>query len=359
MPNEIPRPRQHLSAAGKLYPGAWRRIDHFRAHKGREFPDWPDWCFVPIAATYGIVADDAGVDGSVLALTHPERLGDPARLAAMATWRITQGIYRFDPALYASVIDTPVERDLPCDVLYRLPEWCVYVETPDLTWMDSQLYGFWAHLEYDINTGRHELRLLMDSEADLTPLPLHLGNWSLSEALERVRHEAVRQSLDKGLSRLAGRMSGADDAPAEVADQLAPLLSLLLYLCSQPDEIGGGERVPGNPRPKRTKQGWRLFPVDKPLTWDVGVRIGAALRRAYHQAETDQVAIDPVTGRTRPRAHIRRAHWHGFWRGPRDPDRADERRFELRWLPPLPVNVDDAEELPATIRPVKGDGDAG
>lgn len=353
--SDAPRPKQHLAAAGKLYAGAWKHIDKFRAGKGRDYPDWPDWCFIPIAATFGIVADDAGVDGSMLALTHPERLPDPARLAALATWRVTQGIYRFDPAVYASVIDTPVERDLPCEVLYRLPEWCVYVETPDREWQGSRLYGFWAHLEYDINTRRHELRLLLDSEDALAPLSIHLGDWPLVEALERMQQEASRQGLNQGWSRLAGQLNDNKPLATRQAEQLAPLLSLLLFLCSQADEIGTEARRPSNPRPKRTKQGWRLFPADKPATWEVGVRIGAALRRAYHQAEMGQSAVDPETGRSRPRAHIRRAHWHGYWKGPRDPERAADRWFQLRWMPPIPVNVEDGDELPATIRPVKRD----
>ena len=79
-------------------------------------------------------------------------------------------------------------------------------------------------------------------------------------------------------------------------------------------------------------------------TWDVGVRLGAALRRAYQAAQTG--GTDTHAG---PRAHIRRAHWHGFWSGPRE----GERRFDLRWLPPIPVNVEDVGELPFTVRPVR------
>jgi hypothetical protein len=43
------------------------------------------------------------------------------------------------------------------------------------------------------------------------------------------------------------------------------------------------------------------------------------------------------------------AHWQGFCRGPRD----GERQFELRWLPPIAVNVSEAGELSAVIRPVQ------
>lgn len=36
-----------------------------------------------------------------------------------------------------------------------------------------------------------------------------------------------------------------------------------------------------------------------------------------------------------------------------DPIATDQREFELQWLPPIPVNVTDLEELPATIRAVE------
>jgi len=39
--------------------------------------------------------------------------------------------------------------------------------------------------------------------------------------------------------------------------------------------------------------------------------------------------------------------------GPRD--EAEKRRFDVRWMPPIPVNVDDLDSMPATVRPVKSD----
>ncbi|KAB2839872.1 MAG: hypothetical protein F9K47_14970 [Burkholderiales bacterium] len=79
-----------------------------------------------------------------------------------------------------------------------------------------------------------------------------------------------------------------------------------------------------------------------------GVRLGAALRQAYHATETGQQALDPNTGRARPRAHVRRAHWHTFLAGAA----RSERR--LKWLPPIPVNLagDDPGALPAVVRKV-------
>lgn len=348
----LPRPKQHLVAAGQLYPHAWKQVDEFRADRGESVPDWPTWCFVPISATYAIVAADAGIDGSLLPAICPERIPDAARLAALAAWRVTQGIYRFDQTMYDCVAATPLERDLPCDVLYRMPEWCVYIETPGRQWGDSELYGFWAHLEHDVNTGRAELRLLLDSEASLSPIVLHLGAWPLLEAVERAYREASAQAAGSVLSPLAQALSGSAEHVGTVSAELAPLVSLLLYLCSQSAEVGTESARPGFPTPKRTKKGLRMFPADRPTTWDVGMRLGAAIRQA-REAPSDQAERETDGGRARPIPHVRKAHWHAFWAGPRAPERAAERILKVHWLPPIPVNVDDYEALPATIKPVR------
>ena len=56
--------------------------------------------------------------------------------------------------------------------------------------------------------------------------------------------------------------------------------------------------------------------------------------------------IDP----TGPRPHVRRAHWHGFWSGPRE---SDARKLSLKWLPPIQDNLDLGDDLPAVVRPVR------
>lgn len=337
------RPREHLVTAGKLYPDAWKRADDFRADRGKDgLPNWPDWCYLPMAGWYAIVSGGGSNRVSL------QNAGDVGRLAALGAWRVTQGIYRFDPALYEAIAATPVDGDLPHDLLYRLPEWCVFVETPGREWHGSQMYGFFAHLEWDANTGRTELRLLIDCDADLTPIPLHLGPWTLAESIARMTDVASIQSMGAGLDAVPSGFTGALRAGIE------PMVSLLLYLCSQNAEIGDGTRAPANPAAKRTKKGWRLFPPDKPTAWDVGVRLGSALRLAYHADETGQIGTHAG-----PRPHVRRAHWHGFRSGPmKRPDGseipASERQFGLKWLPPIPVNIDNLENLPATIRPIKG-----
>lgn len=339
------RPRDAVEQLSRDYPGAWSALDQFRADKGRSgLPDWPDWCYLPMAASYAVVSG-----GGPLRVS-PGRAGDVARVAALSAWRMTQGIYRFDPAVFDAVRDTPVVGDIPADVLYRLPEWCVYIETPGMQAFGGALHGCWVHLESDANDGRAELRLLLDSDAGLHPIPLHLGRWPLAESLGRMQAEAVRHGFGRVLSaQVPGGVLPPDAAAEAMRPVVEPIVSLVLYLCSQAGEIGDGVRRPGNPEPKRTKRGWRMFQADRPTTWDVGLRLGAALRRAYQAEQTG--ATGPAAEHAGPRPHIRRAHWHGYWSGPRE----GARRYDLRWLPPIAVAMGDAgpDSMPAVVRAVR------
>lgn len=161
------------------------------------------------------------------------------------------------------------------------------------------------------------------------------------------------EAVARGNALAAGVSMPLVEAGQALREAVTPLVSLLLYLCSQNSEIGNGDKAPGFPQPKRTKKRWRLFPPDQPTHWDVGVRLGSALRRAYHAAEVGQEGAHAG-----PRPHIRRAHWHGFREGPMKREDGSaiptkERAFNLKWLPPIPVNLDTLADLPTTIRPVK------
>lgn len=66
---------------------------------------------------------------------------------------------------------------------------------------------------------------------------------------------------------------------------------------------------------------------------EVGARIGAQLR------EYKRYASESAGGGGHVRPHMRRAHWHRFWTGPR----SGERKLILKWLEPIFVNPDRGE----------------
>src|SRR6202042_1059230 len=150
------RPRTILDTFSRLYPEAWRQVDDLRA-KRKELGGWPDWCFLPLAGAYALVSKDGA--RTLAPGEHVEHVGI---LGALAAWRVTQGIYRFDPTTFDAIWETLITGDIPTEVLFHLPEWCVYIPTPDQTWQGATLNGFFAHLECDMNDRRTELRLVLD-----------------------------------------------------------------------------------------------------------------------------------------------------------------------------------------------------
>lgn len=311
---EVLRPVQRLTGMMRTYPLAGIMVDLFWSGRGKDLPDWPEWCLLPMSGWYAIICETNGINSLPLPLA-----AEPARLAAVGTWRYSQGIYRVDSDVLAALTDSPISGNIPSEVLYRLPEWCVYVETPGHQWMGETLHGFWSHLEWDAKTTRTELRFLLDLEGEPLGLSLHVGPWTIIEAVDRMIAEAEKYGQKRGID-----IDATPDAVQEAAKEINPLVSILLYLCSGEPEISNA-RMPGTSparaRPTKTKRGWRLFPAPGPRIWTTGEHLGAKLRQA--------VAGDP-TGRM-VKAHLRRGHWHGYWTGPRQ----GERKFLYHWIHPL------------------------
>jgi hypothetical protein len=325
------KPEQHLQALTSKYPLMNKWVNHFLVSKGRDLPTWPDWCFLPMAAWYSMVSANYQVERLPLNLIH-----DVSQLAAIGTWRYTQGIFKIDPDTSTELMRSPISGNIPSEILYRLPEWSVYLETPGQNWEDLPMYGFWAHMEWDVSTERHELRLLINCGAEqLVPFPLHIGRWTIVEAIDKATAEASRQA-EGFIDILPPNWSEYQDVARGLSGQVARLISLLLYLCLDEPEI---ENVvtpdirPTKPRPKKTKKGVKIFPASGTKTWNVGRDTGNMLRQSVKDQEYD------VTGKPTERSvrsHIRRGHWHGYWTGPRK----GERRFVYHWIHPLLVRGD-------------------
>lgn len=325
------RQNLHLRLLERDYPRVWEHYDMFIGSKGDDDLDvWPDWCLCPMAAAAAIVSSGGEM--------RREVVQDVARVAALAAWRMTKTVYRFDPAFYIQLIETKINK-VPVEMLYRLPQWCVYVETPWIEIPGMQLAGFYAHLEHDVKTFRTELRLLLDVEGDrsgLIGVPLHLTADTIGGMFEAMCEEATRQS-GYNFRRFGVSIE-------TVVSGLQPIISLILYLCSDEPDYGDSQ-APRNPRPKKTKGGVRIIPAASPTVREVGVRFGEALRKAYNGKQMPRLG---QSERRSPSTHVRDAHWHTFWTGPRD----GEKKARVKWLPPILVNPDGGE-LPIAIRNVK------
>ncbi len=347
------RPLQLLHAAEAAVPGCWEWLDQMRSDRGRGLPEWPTWCYLPIAAGMAVATDGAPIEQlGYRARLDGAQLGP--KLVALSAWRTTQGIWDYDPDLYRELWETPIEGRLPVELLYRLPEWAPYiclreelraeatgrdrVVLPGDTYLPPR--GVIPWLEWDANRGPAELRMLIAIEgAPLTSLPcysLHLDADTVDECMHRAADEAIRQAAPHQPLEMLARIRVVY---GQQTDMVGRLLSLVLYLCSQEPDLT--RRLPPAPSSYRKPV---LRPPQQPTVWPVGLRIGAALRAA---AAEHAEPGDP-TGR-QVRAHMRRAHWHCYWTGSRSEGHPGD-RLELRWVAPVAVG---AGEAVAVVRPVK------
>lgn len=111
-------------------------------------------------------------------------------------------------------------------------------------------------------------------------------------------------------------------------------VALLLYVCSASSDV---VRQPRPPSKRRSKT-----PQKQTTVLDVGFDVGPKLLAA-RQADTDGAGDGQDTGRT-VRPHLRRAHWHTYWTGPRS-----EPSPEVRWIHPVTVHGDKASAERATV----------
>jgi hypothetical protein len=366
----VRRPVKLVTAFAQRYPGVWKHVDRLRANRdeiSKRF-EWPPWCYLPWGGAKGIIALGGARDFGFLNM-------EGAFLATLGSWRITKDIYIFDETVFKELWKTPIEGKLPIDVLHRLPAWCVYVAFPEPRLLRSsdhpgqEAYGFFAHMNHSGEGPALMMALDFGSvdriNADrigLAPYTLELREGSdllqcltAMDAKIRAKHPAGYQFSERFVESLGSREECERVLlPQSVREVLEPLLSLAVYLCSTSAEIRAQDPLRGLRKSitKKTRRGGvRTFVSDAPQVWEVAFRIGATLRAA---ASAIGHGGDGGGTHASPRPHIRRAHWHSFWTGPKATVGKPEvppRELIVKWIPPIAVAVGpDGEIIPTVHR---------
>lgn len=316
------------------HPQAVEQAQSFCRDREELRDEWPDWCGLPMAAVYAMLTAGADVaDATRIMSELPDGITQLQETTAALLWRKSKIIYRYDSDVAQALVDQPLDGELPREALYHLPFYCIFIEHK-FKFQGFFTVGFFAWMEYDVPSRTPELRLLYLMQDGVTvSSPVILSGGTLMDSTE-----ALIESARKRAEQVPDMLMPEVDCWPEEPDLVASI-NMVLYLCStEPDIPAEGElrqRRTYNPdgAPKRA------------ATLDVGTRIGAALRKAAAVQSTEHSGVS--SGHASPVPHIRRAHWHHFWAGPRDGDRS----LVVHWLPPIPVNADD--EADPVIRPIK------
>ena len=270
---------------------------------------------------------------------------DISRLAGLAAWRLGKGVYRFDPDYAAAIDEAVIDDDIPGSMLLRLPEWGVYVVCP----VDSpigEVKGFFAHLENDAGNDRSELRILWDLDTETGPLlvgfPIYLDR-PLTQGIAAVLENAYGAAQGIENPDADGDPSQFDQSTLDSYVELAKIAiaRLLVLVVTEPD-VDNIDAPDQAPEPTQPGKRGRWFAAQKPTTWDVGYRVGTALRQS--QLDRTQLESDPTKQKNSPRPHVRKGHFHLYWTGP------GRQEPKLRFVRPTLIGTGN---LPITEVPVK------
>lgn len=331
-------PLDLVNQTAAKYPQVWEKLEILLNTNGNPgIGTWPDWCYLPMAASLEVAKLYTG-EGYGFA-----KLGQ--LLAALGPWRKSKEVYQFDPDLEAVLFEQD-DLSLPAEILYQLPYNCLYISSR----VAAGIIGFFAHLEYDINTARPELRFLFVAEDyDWIGVPVHLDHQNLLDSMDAVRQEGIRQTFQRhDADTLIALEKSQEKDNKFVRDVLVRAMQLVLYICAANSAI--------EPSPEQALYTRRSDVIKDRYSeirkWDVGVRIGQAIRgyRDNLQAEGPKKEGQPNNPRRPVAAHIRRAHWHHFWIGPKK--EPGERKLIVKWIPHLYIGGSE-EDSPIVIHPVK------
>jgi hypothetical protein len=266
-----------------------------------------------------------------------------ASAVTLAAWRLTKGLYEFDPLLIDALQDTE-DTTVPTDLFARVPEHCVYIPLERRLFGHS-VQGVWLYPRLD-NAGLVNLSVVLyvdASQAVTLSVSLRPGLTIRESAqldLDATRDAAA--TLPRDQLNLPGTLTRDD-----VSD-LVLCINLLLYLCSREPDIQGAVRRPA-PSTKGLK--WRYEIPLLTQTLYVGFKHGGVIRM-WKEQDFSKPTPDS-SGLGLPKApHIRRAHWHLYWTG------KGRQTPVLHWIPPTPVNITvSMDDFPVSVRPVQADPD--
>jgi hypothetical protein len=324
-----PRPVNILEEVSHHVPNrAWTVIAKNRLkHRNR----FPNWCHFPYSEFAMLLVKKCPMDLKPINLLH-----------VLSAWRATQGIYQMDRDLLKELTRSPLDGDVPVEVLVHQPEWCVYVQLPDPVRLGGfRIAGFFA------------MMTLTDAESK-NPMLTVVWDYSNREDLDMDSIElkgTIQDSIDAFMEQTpAVFRRGMGTIPFSLNEQdrrdlyqrFNLVIPILLYLASVGKyrdirSSNGGNAVPANP------QGSNMKPPKAPKQWEVGWRIGPVLARALDEAERSQTVVRGT--HASPRPHIRRGHYRRCRVGPG--------RFGVRtvWIPPVHVNFRYGNTVPV-LRPV-------
>lgn len=263
-------------------------------------------------------------------------------LTTLIQWRLTRGLYEFDPELIEGFSESDLSN-LPIELLRRMPEYAPYIVLRG-TWQGQKLNGAWVNY-------------CVPQRADKSPqldVILHFGSDEVAKLTLDLTSTNLDECINDTLGNVASKLKNVEgrtqillsDAKSDDIRLMALLLPYVFYLCAEEPDITGVVKKPQSVQKRRYK--YMFTPPQTDNMLQVGFRLGGKIRMWRQNWENERQSHPSGLGL--PKApHIRKAHWHLYWTG------TGRTIPRLKWIPALPVGVKDFDEIAVHVRPVLAD----
>lgn len=242
------------------------------------------------------------VDSMRLGFNERELENTAALASYLQRWLKSRQAYDIDEELSA-FLTIGESESVPMQFLEKLPYSSIYVNAPFCDDEFGDTEGFLA-----VREGDQVSLLFLASEEEMA---------RSDNAFARC---VVRFKKDKTVTEVMKKNRSDHRGTRSVAHAIA----ILLYIVSEEADV---ETVYNpNARTKNWKKNKAKSTKAKVsrVGWKIGREIGAARRRyeAGKGRSNDSRSVSP---------HVRRAHWHAYWLGPKD----DPTDLVIHWIPPV------------------------
>lgn len=278
-----------------------------------------------------------------------------AWMESLYAWRAMKMIYAFDPDFWEEINQTPLQGAPDLNIFDALPSDAFFVAN------GAKALSTLAEHDRDVggNNGFFVFKkgnTITLSTSPINSLTFNIGQWSFESEIRKhveQRNKVALQLLintwDASSAKEKAIAEFHEELPSKIQKELKEdceewggRLSALMYLCAKEPDI---DRLKP-PAPKVSRLGRRVHisAMKQEMVSHVGYRIGNVFRQAKKE-DADREASGPTGRKASP--HVRRAHWHTYWTGPRDNPAPS-----LRWISPVLVNAQSANDLTDTIHAV-------
>ena len=257
----------------------------------------------------------------------------------MKKWRRFKQAYHFSNGLMKAMADTD-KQGFVADVLQYLPFPSFYIDLSNYDGTIDMGRGEEKYLGCFINIS------VADKAEDRAPAWI-IRQMFCTEGANNFTGSAVYPKGVKTTIRDGLPEGSEQEIEEEEHDVSSLVINLIAYIASTNADIEKATE----PTPKPYRGGKAPSHGKAPVTnWNVGFRIGPAIEKAFSKMYAESGSGTTGNGHSSPRPHIRAAHWHNYWTGPKG-----NQKLSLRWVSQAFVNCTDSENLPVVEHRDRGD----